>query len=273
MERSSDNPLLAARYGSAAPALSLASPLIDQILSHRSVRGFLPDSVPDGLLETLVAAGQSASTSSNLQMWSVVAVQDPARKAELAALASRQAFIEEAPLFLVWLADLSRATVVAKAEGVDISGPEFTETLIAAVVDTALAAQNALLAAQSLGLGGVYVGAIRNKMEAVAALLGLPPLTFPVFGMALGWPDPARPAPIKPRLPQAAVLHRETYDAGPQVAAAQAYNTIFAAFWQRQGVEHPRWTERVADRLKDGAALKSRATLRETLARLGFPMK
>lgn len=273
MAQSNRQSLLSARYGSAVPALTLASPLIDEILSHRSVRGFLPDAVSDGLLETLVAAGQSASSSSNLQVWSVVAVQDPTRKAELAKLAARQAFIEEAPLFLVWLADLSRATAVAKAGGVDITGPEYTEALITAVVDAALAAQNALVAAESLGLGGVYVGAIRNKIEEVAAVLKLPPLVFPVFGMALGWPDPDRPALIKPRLPQTAVLHRETYDAGQQVAAAQDYNATFAVFWQAQGLAHPPWTEQATTRLKDGAALKSRATIREALARLGFLQK
>jgi len=63
------------------------NPVIEQLLAHRSVRAYLPDPLPEGTLQTLVAAAQSASNSSNLQAWSVVAVQDTARKARLAALA------------------------------------------------------------------------------------------------------------------------------------------------------------------------------------------
>ena len=84
--------------------------VLETILSHRSVRGFLPRRLPDNTLELLIAAAQSASTSSNLQFWSVVAVQEPERRSRLAELAGQQQFIRDAPLLLVWLADLSRLT-------------------------------------------------------------------------------------------------------------------------------------------------------------------
>ena len=88
---------------------ALASPaawneVLDTILNHRSVRGFLPNALPQGTLETLIAAAQSASTSSNLQFWSVVAVEETERKSRLAELAGQQQFIRDAPLLLVWLA-------------------------------------------------------------------------------------------------------------------------------------------------------------------------
>src|SRR5580698_780505 len=102
---------LTLRYGQGAePAKGPWNEVIATLLSHRSVRGFLPDALPAGTLETLVAAGQSASTSSNLQTWSVVAVTDPAKKAALAKIANGQKHIDQCPLFLVWLADLSRNT-------------------------------------------------------------------------------------------------------------------------------------------------------------------
>ncbi len=78
------------------------------LLAHRSVRAYLPDVLPPQTLEILVAAAQSASTSSNLQTWSVVAVKDPVRKDTLAQLAGNQAHIRQCPLFLIWLADLAR---------------------------------------------------------------------------------------------------------------------------------------------------------------------
>ena len=92
---------------------SLAPPaqwnaVLETILNHRSVRGFLPDGLPERTLEMLVTAAQSASTSSNLQVWSVVAVQDQERKSRLATLANNQQFVGDAPLLLVWLADLAR---------------------------------------------------------------------------------------------------------------------------------------------------------------------
>ena len=87
--------------------------VLETILSHRSVRGFLPRRLPDNTLELLIAAAQSASTSSNLQFWSVVAVQEPERRSRLAELAGQQQFIRDAPLLLVWLADLSRLDRIA----------------------------------------------------------------------------------------------------------------------------------------------------------------
>ena len=87
--------------------------VLETILNHRSVRGFLPRALPEGTLELLIAAAQSASTSSNLQFWSVVAVQETERKSRLAELAGQQQFIRDAPLLLVWLADLSRLDRIA----------------------------------------------------------------------------------------------------------------------------------------------------------------
>jgi nitroreductase len=81
--------LYQARYGSAEVTVpSAGSHLIDQLLAHRSVRAYLPDPVSDDTLTAIIAAAQSASSSSNLQAWSVVAVRDPERKARLAALAA-----------------------------------------------------------------------------------------------------------------------------------------------------------------------------------------
>ena len=145
--------------------------VLDTILNHRSVRAFLPRALPEGTLELLVAAAQSASTSSNLQFWSVVAVQEPARKSRLAELAGQQQFIRDAPLLLVWLADLSRLDRIAAEHQAQVDGTHYLEEFIVGVVDAALAAQSALIAAESLGLGGVYIGAMRNLPEQIAAEL------------------------------------------------------------------------------------------------------
>lgn len=266
--------LLRARYGGdEAPGAIPANEVVRTILAHRSVRAFLPDALPAGTLEALVAAAQSASTSSNLQAWSVVAVEDQERRARLASLAGAQAFVAQSPLFLCWLADLSRLERVGRANGKPLDGLSYLEAFMVAVVDAALAAQNAALAAESLGLGCVYVGALRNDPIAVAAELGLPSNCMAVFGLAVGRPDPSKPASVKPRLPQAAVLHRERYGATGEPTAVAGYDAALARFSSENGMGNTTWTARVLGRIGSAAALKGRDKMREMLTTLGFGLR
>ena len=270
-----DQDPLAERYGQAQAFALAESALIRHILQHRSVRAFDDRPLPPNTLPTLVAAAQSGSSSSNLQVWSVVAVEDPAHKRQLAVWANDQDFIRQAPLFLVWLADLSRVRKVADVPpGVSLDGTDYLESVILASVDTAIAAQNAVLAAQALGLGAVYVGAIRSHVRAIAQDLKLPPYGYPVFGMAIGYPAADKPSFVRPRLPQSAVLHREYYDATEQPAAAAAYNAALDAFWKKQGIDHPVWTRHLARRLGNvGHGNDARYALRGILQELGFPLR
>lgn len=247
--------------------------VLETILNHRSVRGFRPDALPAGTLELLIAAAQSASTSSNLQLWSVLAVQEPAHKARLATLAGDQQFIRDAPLLLVWLADLARLDAIAAERQQAVEGAQYLEEFIVGVVDAALAAQSALIAAESLGLGGVYIGAMRNLPEQVAEALQLPPHAFAVFGMAIGWPDAARASDIKPRLPQSVVLHRETYDAAAVRDGVEGYNARMREFQKEQGMRAVDWTQQCIDRVKDAKALRGRDRMREALGKLGFELR
>jgi nitroreductase len=268
---------LAARYGG-APVLTPEGEMpwndtMAVLLSHRSVRGYRPDPVPPGTLEALVAAAQSAATSSNLQTWSVVAVDDPATRAALARIANDQKHIEECPLFLVWLADLSRLERLGHAEGAPLEGLPYLETFLVAAVDAALAAQNAVVAAESLGLSTVYIGALRNRPEEVAALLGLPKGAMAVFGLCVGYPKPGAEGAVKPRLPQQAVLHRERYDADEEHALRADYDARLGEYSTRHEMATTTWTRRVIGRIGRIAALNGRDRLRETLATLGFPLR
>lgn len=265
---------LAARYGQEAmPAAGPWNAVIESLLAHRSVRAYRPDPLAEGTLETLVAAAQSAATSSNLQAWSVVAVTDPARKARLAAVAGGQKHIEQCPLFLVWLADLSRAARLAKAEGRTLEGLPYLETFLVAALDAALAAQNAVVAAESLGLSTVYIGALRNDARAVAAELALPPGAMGVFGLCVGHAETTKLAEVKPRLPQPAILHRERYDSAAEAAHRAGYDSALGAFSARNEMAAYRWTERVLARLGRVSALNGRDGLKEALRALGFPLR
>jgi nitroreductase len=263
---------LAARYGAAAiPPAGPWNDTIAGLLDHRSVRAFFPDPLPTGTLETLVAAAQSSATSSNMQTWSVVAVTDPARKTRLARLANDQMFIAQAPLFLAFLADLSRARRIGEAEEVEMGNLAYLETYLVAAIDAALAAQNAVVAAESLGLSTVYIGCLRNDPVAVAEELDLPKGAMAVFGLCVGWGKGSWE--VKPRLAQAAVLHRETYRLPDEAALRAAYDKELKAFAERNEIAPYTWTERVKTRLGRLADLQGRERLREALVRLGFPLR
>jgi len=263
---------LQARYGDAAPALNLPElPVLDAMLSHRSVRHFVRDALPEHTLEALVAAAQSAPTSSNLQTWSVIAVESQERREALANLVGPQKHLAVAPLVLVFLADLSRIERLGQAQGRDPVGLHYLDTFLMGVIDAALAAQNAVVAAEAMGLGTVYVGGMRNQPEEVAKVLGTPPNVFPVFGLVVGRPDPAKPAAIKPRLPQSAVLHREQY----QVPADQTqeigdYNEALRQFMRTHGMREVDWSAQVVERLGSPEALTGRHRLYEALRNAGF---
>jgi nitroreductase len=261
---------LAHRYGSALPPAGPWSDTIAVMLDHRSVRGFLPDPVPAGTLETLIAAAQSAASSSNMQLWSAIAVSDPAKKKVLAEIAGNQKHIEQCPIYIAWVADLSRNERLSQAEKTRFETLPWLETFMVACIDAALAAQNAVVAAQSLGLRTVYIGAMRNDPVRVAELLGLPPRAFVAFGLCVGYPDPKAKNEVKPRLPQTTVLHHERYDPAPEAVDRPAYDAAMSKFSARNEMQATTWTQRVLNRMGPLKSMNGREKMRAALARLGF---
>ena len=261
------------RYGTGEGGPILWNETISALLAHRSVRAYRPDPLPALVVPTLIAAAQSAATSSNLQLWSVVAVEDAAKRRALSELTGGQKHIAEAPLLLLWVADVARARLVAADAGAPAEGHDFLESFTVAAIDAALAAQNAVVAAESLGLGTVYIGALRNRPEEVAQAVGLPSGAVVVFGLVVGLPDPARPASVKPRLDQSVVLHRESYNLEGQRAGIAAYDGVAKAFQESQGQNPIGWRAQVLARSRDGTALHGRERLKAALRALGFPLR
>jgi FMN reductase (NADPH) len=211
-----------------------------------------------------------------MQAYSVVAVADPAKRSRLAELCGNQEHIAQAPVFLAWCADLARLDRACELRGY-IQETGYVENFLVAAVDAVIAAQSAVMAAESLGLGICYIGSIRNHTQAVIDLLGLPRLVFPVTGMTVGWP--AAEPPIRPRLPQSAVLHLEHY-ASEHDAELAEYDRIMAASGIYGGRQIPvpgkpdemedyGWTEHTARRVAQAV----RTDLREVLERQGFALK
>jgi nitroreductase len=263
---------LSLRYGAGgAPKTAPSNPVIDLMLGHRSVRGYRQAPLPPGALELIVAGAQSAATSSNLQTWSVVAVTDPTIKASCAAFAGGQKHIEQCPVFLLFVADLARLNRTSEAAGIEAKGNDTLEMLLVATIDASLAAQNAVIAAESLGLSTVYIGGMRNKPEETAALIGLPPASVVVFGLCVGYAAESHEGSIKPRLPQEAVLHRERYDLAGQDAAIARYNGAMADFYRRENMDvKGDWTRHSAKRVAGPENLSGRHLLMQAIRRMGF---
>lgn len=259
-----------ARYGDDDVILDVRHDVIDLLLTHRSVRRFAAGRVSEEQVRALVAAAQSAPTSSNLQPWSVIAVRDQERKDRLSRLAARQGFVAECSVLLVWVADLGRANRLAARHDTQVAATSYLESTLIAFIDTALAAQNAVVAAEALGLGTTFVGALRNRPDEVAAELGLPDHTVAAFGLAVGVPDPTEAADVKPRLPQSAVLHHERYDAEHADAGIPAYDDALAAYNARFDLAGG-WTSRVLTRLQGPESMAGRHVLRQVLEGRGLP--
>jgi len=217
------------RYGTDVPE-GLEVP--DRFLTHRSVRDYAGREIPESVVTGLIACAQSAATSSNLQLWSVVSVQEPSRRAEIARLCADQKQVYNAALYLCFLVDHYRLRNAAAAVGESCEGLDYKEYYTMAVVDAALAAERLFCAAESIGIGGCYIGALRNDPVGVAELLALPEGVFGVFGLALGYPAEDCTAKIKPRLSQDKVWFREKYDRDVNVGD---YNERMAEFNESEG--------------------------------------
>lgn len=209
-------------------------------MSHSSVRNYTDEPVTEEVIRTILTAGFSASTSSNIQAATVLRVQNPETRAKIAALAGNQANVRTSAVFLVWCADLFRSSVVCEMGGGSFEAG-LTEHLVIATVDVALAAQNTAVAAESLGLGICYIGGIRNDPAQVSRLLELPEQVFPVFGMCIGWPE-ERPGE-KPRLPLKITLKEERYDISADKNNLLEYDETVKTYYSRRGAPGRSWLE------------------------------
>jgi len=193
------------------------SPTIDLMRKHISVRKYTDEQIPENVLQEIIEAGRAASTWRNLQSYSIIVVEDQAKKDKLAEWTGMP-YVAKCPAFLVFVGDLHRAAqCLPEGDHVQAKG---VEPLLVSSVDAALAAQNIILAAESLGYGGVFIGYIRNKSAEVAELLGLPEYTYPITGLCLGRPASSL-KPAKARLPYNQVVFKDSY--GP-IDTAELHN-------------------------------------------------
>jgi nitroreductase len=238
-----------------------------RLLENRvSIRRYAESPVEDATLEAVLHAGCRAPTPSNIQAYSVVAVRDPERKQTLATLAGNQEHVAKAPVFLAFCADLSRVARACDIHDLPPTGLGTMEMGLTGAIDAALVGMAMMLAAESLGLGCVMIGGLRNKPLEVADCLRLPPRAAALFGMCLGWPE-GRP-PQKPRFPLEGVVHFEEYNSDSRDRVLLHYDGLLADHYDAQNrpTDRASWTKRIAE---DFSAPR-RTHMRESLRILGF---
>lgn len=216
---------------------------IKQLQDHRTYRHFDETyHLTDEELQQILDSARQAPTWMNGQLYSILVIKDQEIRKKLVALNPRNPHMLHSSVFLVFLADLKRTQKVAEHNQVAYHVGESIDPVLVATADAALALQNAVVAVEALGLGSVVVGSIRNDIDAVAELLHLPDYVFPVAGLSIGKPNVAMA--VKPRLPEAAVVHYDTYhDYDYQLIAA--YDETMRKFGEAR--ETKDWTKKFLD--------------------------
>ncbi|MGT2711811.1 nitroreductase family protein [Streptococcus oriscaviae] len=229
---------------------------IDLMLAHTSVRRFTDQPISDDELKAIISAGRAASSWKNFQSYSIILVQSEEKKQALYDLVSQPAILQ-AQAILVFVGDHNRASKAAQLHEMPFDA-KGVENLLISSVDAALAGQNALLAAESLGYGGVFIGMIRHKARPVAELFQLPAYTYPIFCIALG--KPAEQHPVKPRLAEKAVVFSEVYqEQGPE--AIQAYDQVQTDYAGSRQTE--KWSQRMVAQFSQPEQPETKALLEE----------
>lgn len=223
--------------------------VIQLLQQHRSIRKFTGQAVDQALVNACVEAGQAAATSSFIQACTVIQVSPGETRDNLAEWAGHQKYVSEAPVFLVFCADMHRHELACEMHDAEMKDG-FAEQFLTASIDCALFAQNTCVAAESAGLGICYIGGLRNQPDKVADALNLPHRVYPVFGLCLGYP--AQDPETKPRLPLSVVLKQDRYTDSDDKRHIADYDMAVKHYYATRtgGTKSMTWSEQISGMLQ-----------------------
>ncbi len=221
----------------------MSNATLESIHAHRSIRKYKPDPVADELLDEILAAGIRASSSGNMQTYSIIVTRDQALRERLAEPHFHQNMVLDAPVLLTFCADFHRMRRWLEISKAPDNFDNFLSFMIAAI-DAVLVSQNVALAAESRGLGICYMGSTLANADAIGRILELPENVVPVAGFSLGWPA-EDPAP-RDRLPLDGLVHYETYEDYSDERIREIYHDRESKGWERY-MDIPKLQKMVAD--------------------------
>lgn len=182
---------------------------IQHQLNHKSIRAFKDISLDHDTIQTLVDVARHTASSQFLQAFSMISVTDPDKKKAIAELC-RQPYVANNGHLFIFILDQYRNAQIGHEKGQDEHKLGSATKFFAGFSDTVLAVQNTVNAIESLGLGSVILGSILNDAQQMIDILDLPKLTFPILGLAVGYPN--QQPQLKPRLPEAFMHFENGYD-------------------------------------------------------------
>jgi len=194
---------------------------METILQHRTIRKYKDTPIEEELLNKILEAGCRASTTGNMQVYSIIVNRGPEMKEKLSGCHFNQPMVKKAPVVLTFCADFNRFNRWCRLNNADPGYDNFLSFFTAAI-DALLVAQNVCLAAESEGLGICYLGTTTYLAGKIIDVLQLPKGVVPVTTVTVGWPD-EDPALVD-RLPLEAVIHTETYRDYSDEAIARFYS-------------------------------------------------
>lgn len=191
------------------------------LLRHRTIRKYLAKDIPEELLSRILEAGSRASTTGNMQVYSVIISRDAEMKKQLAGCHFNQPMVVDAPVVLTFCADFNRFNLWCK-QNKAVPGYDNFLSFFTAAIDALLVAQNVCIASESAGLGICYLGTTTYLAGKIIEILKLPKGVVPVTTVTIGWPaeDPA----LVDRLPPEAFIHHETYQDYSPEAITRLYS-------------------------------------------------
>jgi len=182
--------------------------MIDTMLNHRTIRKYKDEPISDKDLELILDAGIRASTTGNMQLYSIIVTRDQEMKDKLAPSHFNQPMVKQAPIVLTFCADFNRFNKWCEARDAKPGYDNFL-SFYTASVDALLVAQNVTLAAEDKGFGICYLGTTNYMAQQIIDTLNLPKGVVPVTTITLGIPDET--PELTDRLPLDAVVHFEEY--------------------------------------------------------------
>ncbi|WP_342419777.1 NADPH-dependent oxidoreductase [Paenibacillus sp. FSL H8-0168] len=219
--------------------------LYEILMNHRSIRSYTDQPVSEQELTLIMNSVQAAPSSINGQQVSVISIEDRQTKEKIAELTGNQPWVAQAPVFLLFCADFFRAKLAAELNGEHLVITESMESILVGATDVGLAMGNAIAVAESLELGIVPIGGVRNQPIELIELLEIPEYVFPVSGLVIG--HPADLSAKKPRLPQKAIWHKERYDTNLEGLIKEYDQTISNYMDKRtNGKETRGWSQEIS---------------------------
>ncbi|MFQ3563315.1 NADPH-dependent oxidoreductase [Pseudolactococcus paracarnosus] len=201
---------------------------IPNLTEHVSVRDFKDIPLSAEIKEQLSLAARSASSSHFVQSFSIIEITDMTLRTQLADITESAPYVKQTGAFYVFVADLYRQSTLLTKQGKSLDGLSNMESLLVSIVDTTIAAQNMVVAAEAMELGICYIGGIRNDVEKVADLLNLPKYTLPLFGLTIGIPNSKNK--VKPRLLAKNQVSQNSYPTA-QFADLSEYDDLSKAYY------------------------------------------